>query len=66
METDLLTFNKNKRTTPSSPTVSGHTKEDTETENEQNTIVTKTHKEHTIKKAKVMRSNSQAIIEFNT
>lgn len=66
METNLLTFNKNKRTKPSSPTVSGHTEEDTETKNKQNKIATKPHKEHTIKKAKVMRSNSQATIEFNT
>ena len=65
MEINLIIYNKNKRTAPSSPTVSRNTEEDIEIYNEQNTIATKIHKELIIKKAKIIRPSSQATIELN-
>jgi len=66
MEIDLISFIDNKRPAPSSPTVSRNSEEDTAIDNEQNIVPTKIHKDLTVKKAKIIRPNSQATIEFNT
>jgi len=46
--------------------VSRNSEEDTTIDNEQNTVATKIQKDLTIKKAKIIRPNSQVTIEFNT
>ena len=48
-----------------SPTVSWNVEEDTDIDNEQNTIATKIHKDITIEKAKIIRPNLQATTELN-
>lgn len=65
MENDLISFTDNKRPVPFSSTVSRNSKEDTGIDNKQNTIATKIHKDLNVKKAKIIRPNPQATIEFN-
>jgi len=66
METDLISFTDNKRPAPSSPTTSRNSEEAIIIDNEQNTIATKIHKDLKVKKAKIILSNTQATIEFDT
>jgi len=66
METDLISFTDNKRPAPSSPTTSRNSEEAIIIDNEQNTIATKIHKDLTLKKAKIIRPNTQATIELDT